>query len=478
MRRSVLLPPLLALLAACGADRSQAQTGRLQDAPAASETRQAPTSLSQMQLSFAPVARRASPAVVNIASRRVARRQADPYWQMFGGGQPRVAQSLGSGAIVRADGVIVTNNHVVQGGQEIVVTLPDRREFPARILLADPRSDLAVLKIDAPTGPLPTLAIDDRQVLEVGDLVLAIGDPFGVGQTVTSGIVSAVNRSEFGQLAGQGGGGPAGSFIQTDAAINPGNSGGPLVDMDGDLIGVNTFILSGSGSSAGVGFAIPAALVRRVVETAVGGASTFARPWLGVRVQPVTADLSRALGQAAPTGLSITEVYPGGSADRAGLRQGDVILSVDGAAINDESALNFRLATERPGQAAQLRLLRDRREQQLAVRLEPAPERPARDERQLPPRQPLAGVTVINLSPAVADQNGLDPFVKPGPIISALPRDSFAAQAGFRPGDVVREVNGVEIDSTAELSTTLAEADGWRIVVERGGRLIVGEFGA
>ena len=476
MRRHLLTAAALSVFAAaCSPQRSEAQTGRLEEAPPA--PRQVPSTLGQMQLSFAPVARRASPAVVNIASRRIVRRQVDPYWQMFGAApRPQIAQSLGSGAIVRADGVIVTNNHVVQGdGAEIVVTLPDRREFPARVLLSDPRSDLAVLKVDLPAGQtLPTLAIDDRQDLQVGDLVLAIGDPFGVGQTVTSGIVSAVNRTDFGS-AGQGG--PAGSFIQTDAAINPGNSGGPLVDMDGDLIGLNTFILSGSGSSAGVGFAIPAALVRRVVEQAVGGARTFARPWLGARVRPVSGDLASAIGQAAPAGVAVTDVYPGSSADRGGLREGDVITAVDGVAVNDEAALNYRLATERPGQPAQLTVLRDRRQQTLGVRLEPAPERPARDERRLPPRQPLAGVTVINLSPAVADQNGLDPFIRPGPIIASLPRDSFAAQAGFRPGDIVREVNGDPIADTAQLARALAEADGWRIVIERGGRQIVGEFG-
>ena len=483
---TALIVSTLALAAACSPPTAgQAQTtGRLQDT---GPTGQVPTSATQMRLSFAPVARRVSPAVVNIASRQVVRDpRAEAYFQMFGQ-QPRerVAQSLGSGAIVRPDGVIITNAHVIGGnaqGVDVLVTLPDRREFPARVLLVDTRSDLAVLKIDVPRGEqLPVLNIDERQALEVGDLVLAVGDPFGVGQTVTSGIVSAVNRTEFGPLAAQAGGSgeaaPVGSFIQTDAAINPGNSGGPLVDMDGDLIGINTFILSGSGASAGVGFAIPAALVRRVVDTALGGRSTFARPWLGARVQPVTGEAAPALGLNAPRGVVVTQVYPDSSAARAGIQQGDVILAVDGQGVNDESALNFRLTTEAPGAQANLRVLRARTERDLRVRLEAPPERPARDQRVLSAGQPLAGVTVVNLNPAIADQYSLDPFGRGGPLILALPGSSFAAQAGFRPGDVIRTVNDRQIASTADLATALNGSGPWRIVVERQGRLIGGDFG-
>lgn len=485
--REALLVSSLALVAACSpGGEGRAQSGRLEDAPATS-TAQVPTSTQQMRLSFAPVARRVSPAVVNISSRQTIRDpRADAYFQAFGvEPRPRIAQSLGSGAIVRPDGIIVTNAHVIGGqprpGQaapEIVVTLPDRREFNARVLLADTRLDLAILKIDPPRGEtLPSINIDDRQQPEVGDLVLAIGDPFGVGQTVTSGIVSAVNRSDFGAAAAQGGRAPSGSFIQTDAAINPGNSGGPLVDMDGDLVGVNTFILSGSGTSAGVGFAIPAALVRRVVDTAVGGGRTFARPWLGVRLQPVTADVATGLGLRVPQGVVVTDVYPDSSAARAGLRQGDVILSIDGQPVNDEAALNFRLQTEAPGAQAQLRVLRDRREQTLGVRLEPPPARPARDERVLRGDHPLTGVTVVNLSPAVADQIGADPFVRAGPLILEVPEGTFAQRAGFQRGDIIRSIDGQDIGSTAELASALSSGTGWQMVVERQGRLIRGQFG-
>src|ERR1700744_2811263 len=232
------------------------------------ERRAVPTDATALRLSFSPIVKKAAPAVVNVFSQRVVRTQVDPFWGMFmnGGGVPqqRVAQSLGSVSILRADGVIVTNHHVIDGAQEITVVTSDRREWPAKVLLDDPRADLAVLKIDPGAEKLPAIALDDAGDVQVGDLVLAIGDPFGVGQTVTNGIVSALARSDIG-------GSSVSSFIQTDAAINPGNSGGPLVDMNGDLIGVNTAILSRSGQSSGVGFAIPAAVVRQGGAPAPGG---------------------------------------------------------------------------------------------------------------------------------------------------------------------------------------------------------------
>ena len=294
------LMPALALLAACSAGASS----RAQPA-FAPPARVTPESAAGLKASFAPVVRRAAPAVVNISAKRLVRQQTDPFWQMFGLGVPRarLANSLGSGVIVRADGVIITNNHVVEGGQEITVALADRREFPAKVLLADPRTDLAVLKIEGPAGErFPVLRIDDSGDAQVGDLVLAIGDPFGVGQTVTNGIISALNRTA------DPSGGAASAYIQTDAAINPGNSGGALIDMDGELIGVNSFILSNSGSSSGVGFAIPAAVVRRIVETAAGGGRSVVRPWLGARTQSVDPETARSLGLAVPQGALIADV--------------------------------------------------------------------------------------------------------------------------------------------------------------------------
>ena len=280
---------------------------------ALSQERAVPQSQAQVQLSYAPIVARAAPAVVNVYSNRIVRQAVNPFFQQFFGEGPmrsRVEQSLGSGVIVRGDGVILTNHHVVNGGTDIKVALTDRREYTARILLSDPRTDLAVLKIDPGGETLPALQFGDSDRIQVGDLVLAIGDPFGVGQTVTSGIVSALARSNGGASDYQ-------FFIQTDAAINPGNSGGALVTMDGRLIGINSSIVSGSGGNIGIGFAIPSNMARIVVEGALSGG--IQRPWLGAdgpggdrraRAQPRSpaarrrADLPSASAQSRRAGRS------------------------------------------------------------------------------------------------------------------------------------------------------------------------------
>jgi len=311
----------------------------LSAAPALAQTpRTAPTDAATMRLSFAPIVRRVSPAVVNVYSKRVVRQQVDPFWGMFGGGGDRTEQSLGSGSIVRPDGVVLTNHHNIAGAQEIMVVTADRREWSASVLLDDARADLAVLKIDTKGERLPTIAIDAAEAPQVGDLVLAIGDPFGVGQTVTNGIVSALARSDVG-ISNYS------SFIQTDAAINPGNSGGPLVDMAGDLIGVNTAIISASGASAGVGFAIPAATARQVVDAAVGGGHSVTRPWLGVKTQALTGEMARSLGLSAPQGVVVTDVWPTGpGAGAAGSVADRFWSAVEGQAFGN-------ILTKRPGES-------------------------------------------------------------------------------------------------------------------------------
>lgn len=469
MRHTSVLIPVLALLAAgLPAAPTVAQ-------PAFSQPNRAPPQdAAQMKSSFSPVVKRAAPAVVNISAKRMVRQQVDPFWQLFGRGVPesRVAQSLGSGVIVRSDGVIVTNNHVVADGEEITVALSDRREFPARILLADPRTDLAILKIDLPAGDrLEVLAMDDTGDAQVGDLVLAIGDPFGVGQTVTNGIISALDRNT--DPNGEGGL----AYIQTDAAINPGNSGGALVDMDGDLIGVNSFILSRSGSSSGVGFAIPASVVRRAVETAVGGGRSVVRPWLGARTQSVTPEIARSLGLARPQGALIADLWPGGPAARAGLRQGDVVIQADGKPIVDTGGLSFAIRNHRPGETLPLVVHRaNGQEQTLSLRAEPPPAIPARDELTLTGRNPFNGATVVNLSPAVADELGLDTFAGQGVLVSKLGR-GFAMNVGLRPGDIVRQVNGRKIYTVRDLATvTAAPAPAWQVTIERNGQQITATF--
>jgi Do/DeqQ family serine protease len=381
----------------------------------------------------------------------------------------RLEQSLGSGSIVRADGVILTNHHNIENAQEIRVVTADRREWPATVLLDDPRADLAVLKIDTKGERLPVITVDAEGAPQVGDLVLAIGDPFGVGQTVTNGIVSALARSDVGIN-------DYAFFIQTDAAINPGNSGGPLVDMKGDLIGVNTAILSSSGASAGVGFAIPAVMAQQVIDAALGGKHEVARPWLGAKTQTLTDEMAKSFGLSSPTGVVVSDIWPGGPAARAGLRGGDVIVAVDGAPVADEGALNYRIATRHPGDAVVLALKRGGGDVQLKVTVAAPAAVPPEDKRVITGANPLAGATVVNLSPAVAQAQGVDPFLQ-GVMVTAL-ASGFAQSVGLRPGDIVRQVNGEAVTSTADLAARLgAPSRGWTLTIQRGDQVITARFG-
>lgn len=469
MRNLRALLPALVLLTACSNPTGQSNAQAIPDMP--QPTRRVPADAAAMKQSFSPVVKKAAPAVVNVASRRVVQRRVDPFWDFFmggGGGGSQVQGSLGSGAIVRADGVIITNHHNIDGMSDITVQLADRREFPAVVLLDDPRADLAVLKIDTKGEKLPVMAIDDQEQLEVGDLVLALGNPFGVGQTVTNGIVSALARTDVGEAN-------FGSYIQTDAAINPGNSGGPLVDMDGDLVGINTFIISRSGSSSGVGFAIPARVVRQVVGAALGGGHSIVRPWLGVKGQAVNGEIAKSLGMTTPRGVLVAQVYPGSSADRAGLKEGDVILSIDGQPVNDEGGGAFAIGTHKLGDRVPMQIRRGDREQTITVRAEAAPETPPRDERTLSGNNPFNGATVLNLSPAVAQDLGVDPFAGRGALVSKI-GPGYAGN-WMRPGDFVRSVNGRQINTVADLASAIVgRAAGWNVTIERGGQLIQARF--
>ncbi len=467
---------IAAFLVACSPGHSQnaqSKDGFSGTGFQSTQPRQVPNSALGMKASFAPVVRNVAPAVVNVYAKSVVRQQVDPFWQMFGGIEPRnqVQQSLGSGVIVRKDGIVVTNNHVIEGGTSFMVVLNDRREFPAKVLLADPRTDLAVLQIDTKGEALPMLEMDDDRDLEVGDLVLAIGNPFGVGQTVTNGIISALNRTDVGRNDG--------SYIQTDAAINPGNSGGALVDMNGRLIGINSMILSGSGSSSGVGFAIPSALVKRVVESAAGGATHLQRPWLGAKGDTVTSEIAKSLGMDRPEGVLVSDIYKGSPADQAGLKTGDVILSLDGQPINDTSALRYRINLMQLNQTVAIKALRAGKPIEVSLRTQTPSATPARDERTLTGRNPFAGAHVVNLSPAVADEIGVDPFDAPRGVMvySIDSRNSYAANIGLQPGDLIRSVNGVTINTTGDLETLVkAGARVWRITIVRGGQTITAQF--
>ncbi|KQY91358.1 trypsin-like peptidase domain-containing protein [Brevundimonas sp. Root1423] len=424
------------------------------------DSRVVPGDALAMKSSFAPVVRTAAPAVVNVSARGVQRVQ-DPFWSMFGQG-PRAQQvgSVGSGVIVRDTGVVVTNYHVINGMQQIKVVLNDRREFEARVVLADERSDIAVLQLEGVNERLPTLSIDDREEQQIGDLVLAIGNPFGVGQTVTNGIISALNRTDTGIS-------DSGSFIQTDAAINPGNSGGALVDMDGDLIGINTAIFSRSGSSSGVGFAVPAAAVRRVVDSAVGGATAVVRPWLGVKGEAVSADVARSLGLDRPQGLVVTEVYAGGPGDRAGLQTGDVITAIDGAEVNDQGGLNYRVGTHEPDETVRVSVLRDGRAQTLDARVQSLPGNAELENATLIQSGGLSGAQVLGLNPALADSLGGDPFAS-GVIVGRVAGNSYASRGvGLRAGDIIMAVNERPVSSPQQLVNL---PRGSQLLVERRGQ--------
>jgi S1-C subfamily serine protease len=326
-----------------------------------------------------------------------------------------------------------------------------------------------VLKIDTKGETLPTIAIDDHEDVQVGDLVLAIGDPFGVGQTVTNGIVSAQARSDVGIT-------DYSFFIQTDAAINPGNSGGPLVDMDGDLIGVNTAILSRSGTSSGIGFAIPAVMAKQVVTAALGGGHAVMRPWIGARTQALTGEMARSLGLPSPQGVMVADLWQGGPAARAGIEQGDVIVSVDGQAVNDPAGINYRIGTRRAGDSLTLSVRHaGAAPRNVVVRVDAPPSTPAPDERTIAGRNPLGGATVVNFSPAKASELGLDPFAGQGVLVTKVDQ-GFAQNLGVQPGDFVREVNGQKVTTTAGLASLLqAQGRTWTLTIQRNGQLITAQ---
>lgn len=433
--------------------------------------RQVPPDAAAVQLSFAPVVKRVAPAVVNVYASRVVEQQvspffADPFFRRFFGdlgGQPsqRVQRSLGSGVIIDPSGLIVTNFHVVAHADQVKVALADKREFAADIVLKDQRSDLAILKISGAGSNLPTIAFADSDKAEVGDLVLAIGDPFGVGQTVTSGIVSAFAHVPGDQSQDQ-------YFIQTDAAINPGNSGGALVDMNGQLVGINRMIVTPSGGSTGIGFAIPSNLVRAVVG-AVSTGHAPKRPWLGATLQSVTPEIAEAMRLATPGGVLVADVSPVGPAAAAHLKSQDLIVSVNGEAVDDVGTLNYRLATLGVGGTAKLGIVRDGRQYQTVVALEPAPETVPRAEMTIPGSSPVSGATVVNLSPAVADEMS---FTGPpsGVIVTGVSDNSPAGVSGLQRGDVIVKLNGVAIDTTRQLARVVnQDTNYWDLVIDRGG---------
>jgi Do/DeqQ family serine protease len=444
---------------------------------AAQDGRVVPSSPGQLTMSYAPIVKRVAPAVVNVyAAKLVENRNPlldDPIFRRFfgnpGGPREQIQRSLGSGVLIDPSGLVVTNNHVIEGADQVKVSLADKREFEAEIVLKDARSDLAVLRIGDKRERFTAIDLGDSDSLQVGDVVLALGNPFGVGQTVTHGIVSAVARTQVGITDYQ-------FFIQTDAAINPGNSGGALVDLNGRLVGINTAIFSRSGGSQGIGFAIPVNMVRGVISSAQGGSSVVRRPWLGAKLQAVTPEIAEGLGLKRPAGALVASVTPKSPAARAGLKTGDLVVAVDGQPVDDPNAFDYRFATKLLGGQVQLGIVRSGRESRLAVALESAPENP-RNEVTIQARSPFLGAKVANLSPALAEELRLDSAAE-GVAVLEVADGSVAQSIGFQKGDVVLTVNNEPIARTADLQRVAAQPTRlWRVTILRGGQKLSVVFG-
>ncbi|HUY69313.1 MAG TPA: Do family serine endopeptidase [Alphaproteobacteria bacterium] len=439
---------------------------------------QVPQTAQQIAFSFAPLVKQVAPAVVNIYAQRKVQQPSlsplfdDPFFRhFFQGGMPpgmsrqRLEESLGSGVIVRPQGLIVTSNHVIRGADQIRVVLADGREFPAKLVLADSRSDLAVLRIDTKGESLPYLQLRDSDQAQVGDLVLAIGDPFGVGQTVTNGIISATARSAAGINN-------LNYFIQTDAAINPGNSGGALVTMDGKLVGINTAIYSQDGGNLGIGFAVPSNMVRVVLNAVAAGDKALVPPWTGIKGQDVTPDIAASLGMGQPRGLLVDKIYPDSPAATAGVRVGDVIVSVNGRAVEDPESFRYRIATLPLGSSAELGVMRKGVRFVAAVHLI-APPGGNGDETRITGENPLAGATIADLSPAVIDKANLATDAAHGVVVVKVEDGSAAANLGVEADDIIERVNGAGAASVADVMKAVRRRSStWRITLRRGDSVV------
>ncbi|HWA20249.1 MAG TPA: Do family serine endopeptidase [Devosia sp.] len=442
-------------------------------AQAAAPERQVPQSEADIQLSFAPIVKAVTPAVVNVYATKVEQGVQspfadDPFFSRFFGGQffqsrPRTSQSLGSGVIVDAGGIIVTNSHVVHGADDIRIALSGGREYAVTLLLDDPKSDLAVLKITDPKGKtFAAVTFADSDSLQVGDLVLAIGNPFGVGQTVTSGIVSALARTgvETGNFD---------YFIQTDAAINPGNSGGALVDLKGNLVGINTAIFTRSGGSIGIGFAIPANMAHAVAEAGMKG-GPITRPWFGARLQEVNTDIADSLNIDPPHGALITEVAPDSPAAKAGLQAGDAIIKIDGVDVDAPQGFDFRFATKELGSKSVLTYVRSGQTAEVTVDVAPAATEAATVEITGDTR--FAGTSASAITAPVAQDLNL-PFDSKGIVVMDVAQGSPADRMGLQKGDIIVSIDGEEIGDVNRFKELVSgRTRGWQIVLERDGKTI------
>lgn len=415
--------------------------------------------------SFAPAVKAAQPALVNISSSKVVRRTRggqEDLWRQFFGQEPAPerSQSLGSGVILTPDGYVLTNNHVIEGATDIRVTTMDKREFRAKLVGGDAKTDIALLKVTA--SGLPVITVGDSSKLEVGDYVLALGNPFGVGQTVTMGIVSALGRGGLGIEQYE-------DFIQTDAPINPGNSGGALVNERGELVGINTAILSTGGGSHGVGFAVPVNLARAVMQQLLENGKVT-RAYLGVVPQDVTPAMAKAFGVQESRGALVGDVSPDGPAEKAGLRTGDIILRVNGKAVEDSNRLRMTVSMMKPDSTVELEIVRDGARKTVTARLEEMPEERRRASAAGPGQGgALEGVDVETLNAEARRELRLPPATE-GVVVTDVAPESAAAEAGLRPGDVIQEVNRRPVRSAEEFAQATGKpGDGTLLLVNRGG---------
>lgn len=437
------------------------------------QQRQVPYVKEEITLSYGPIVRSVAPAVVNIYTIQRQKLKLpdsplfkDPFFKKFferlhpDYSHDQVA--LGSGVIVNKDGYILTNYHVIENADTIQVILADKRAFLAKIITLDKRSDLGLLKIDV-KGTLPYLEVKPQEDLEVGDVVLAIGNPFGVGQTVTHGIISALAR-------GQDGISDFHSFIQTDAAINPGNSGGPLVTTDGRLVGINTAIYSKSGGSVGIGFAIPTSLAIPVINSIKHGGEVI-RPWLGVEIVPHSQTVLQNLGQSHTQGAEVKGIYPDGPAQKAGLKAGDIITAVDGTKIEDGAVLEYQIAIAPVGEKVVLHILRHGEEKQLPVHLTQPTQGKDPHPFSVDGQTPLQGAKLRILSPALALKMGLNPMMD-GVVVTEV-SDGNAEKIGILPGDILVSVNDQKVITKKDALSLLQNTkDFSSIVILRGAKLI------
>lgn len=405
---------------------------------------------------FTPVVKRILPAVVNIASSRMVRTTpqaapfSDPFLNEFFGEQflvprERREHSLGSGVIVNTAGYVMTNNHVIEGASEIKISIFDKREFNARIVGTDPKTDIALLKIDA--NDLPAVPFGDSSAVEVGEFVLAVGNPFGVGQTVTLGIVSATGRGGFGIEAYE-------DFIQTDAAINPGNSGGAMVNVHGELIGINTAMVTGQG----VGFAVPINLAQQVMVQLLNQGKVV-RGYLGAVAQTPTPPMMQAFGLAGqPRGALITDVVANSPAARSGLLKGDIILEINGEQLEDSRSLSLQISMTPPGTTVRMKVFRDGRETDLTATLAELQEKPVAAEPSRRDTGPRFGISVDPLTPGLLRELGLPPDTE-GVIISDVQPGSVAEEAGLRLGDIIQEVNRKRVTNMSEYRKAMEGVD-------------------